>query len=90
MARIKITLFGALREKLGWDSKVVEIPYNKCSFRKLLDMIPELRDIMIENNKIKEGFIVLVDGIHIQFKGGLDAEINDGDEISIFPPGGGG
>lgn len=90
MARVRISLFGVLREKLGWSKKSIELNCIKCTFKDLLDSIPELRDILVEGGKVKKEFIVLVNGIHIQFKGGLHAEINDGDEISIFPPGGGG
>jgi len=36
------------------------------------------------------GLVILVNGHHIEFLGGLRARLKDGDEISIFPPAAGG
>lgn len=90
MGKIRLSVYGPLREKLGWSTKEIEYNGVKYVFKKLLDKVPELKNIVAKENKLREDFIILINGIHIQFKKGLDAEVCDGDEIAIFPPGGGG
>ena len=53
-------------------------------------MIEDLKEAIISNEEIIKGYIILLNGIHVQFKGGLEAKLRDGDEVSIFPPGAGG
>ena len=85
-----IEVFGTLREKLGWNRKVIDIE-GSIKFIDLIKKIPELEKILLDSNgNLRKDLLILVNGIHIQFKGFQNTIINDGDEISIFPPGGGG
>jgi len=43
-----------------------------------------------ESREIKPTILILKNGRNIRFLGGLLAELKDGDEVSIFPPLGGG
>lgn len=88
--RVKVQVFAQLREKLKWGEKWVELNKNNASLRDVLSSLPELAKWVVEGDKIRDDFIVLVNGLNVRFTGGLDTKVSDGDEIAIFPPGGGG
>ena len=89
MGKATITVYGALRDKLGWKQKTIEFHGDNTKLKDLVSKVPELKFI-VKGDKLVEGFIILINGIHAQFRGGINAIIKDGDEISIFPPGAGG
>lgn len=88
--RVVVEIFGVLREKLGWKRKIVELEGNSASLNHLLDKLPELRNIVTEEGRLREGVLILINGIHVQHLKGLETPLKDGDEVSVFPPGGGG
>ena len=89
--RVTISVYAVLREVLGWKSRVVEIEgRDRATLREVLQRVPKLFEKVVDGDRIAEGFIVLVNGIHAQFVGGLEALIEDSTSIDIFPPGGGG
>jgi len=89
--RVKISIYSVLREKLGWREKEIVVDNDNPTFIEVLQREPELYKLVIDDKgNIREGYMILVNGIHIEFKGGPKAPIRDGDEIAIFPPGGGG
>lgn len=45
---------------------------------------------LLENGKLKNGSIILLKGRNIRHLQGLDTLVEDKDEITIFPPSGGG
>ena len=51
---------------------------------------PFLHKLRDESGALLQGTIILVNGRNILHTGGLDTEVNDGDVLSLFPPGGGG
>jgi len=51
---------------------------------------PFLHKLIDAQNSIIPGTIILVNGHNILHLNGLDTELNDGDEVALFPPGGGG
>ncbi len=87
--KVRVTVYMTLREKLGWSSKVVELKQGS-RLRDLLDALPRLRDEV--RNYEDMGFqpVILVNGRHHVFLGGLDAPLSDGDEVAVFPPAAGG
>ncbi len=87
--KVKVTVFATLREKLGWSEKVLELSKNKATIKEILEIIG-IKDIVMKGDKIREDFIVLVNGINVKFLNDADTEVKDGDEVSIFPPAGGG
>lgn len=90
LGKVVITVYGVLREKLGWRSKEVKFNGDKITFRELLDIEPNLKSLILQSSNTVGEYIILLNGIHLQFKGGLNAVLENGDEVSIFPPGGGG
>ncbi len=90
--RVVVEVFSLLRKKLGWDRKEIHMDSSEAKLIDVLKNIPELYQLVVDESKkdIAEGFLVLVNGIHVQFCGGLKAVVRDGDTISIFPPAAGG
>jgi len=88
--KVRIAIFATLRRKLKWSEKVVELKGEEATLRDVLNHTPELRDIIVVNDDINRGFMVLVNGINVLLVNGLDTKVKNDDKISIFPPGGGG
>ncbi len=86
--KVKISVYATLREKLQWKTKEVNLNKNRVDLLDVFNELPDLKKYVIENGKIREGFMILINGINIKFLS--DLKIKDGDEIDIFPPGGGG
>lgn len=87
---IKIEVFTTLREKLGWSKKELIIDSSETTLRDVLNAVPELKDILVDQDTLRKGFIILINGKHAEFLGGLQTKIRDGDTISVFPQSGGG
>ncbi len=83
-------MFTTLKEKLGWSKKELIINSPETTLKDIIDAVPDLKFLVTEQDHLKSGFIVLVNGRHIEFLGGLQAVIKDGDTIAIFPQSGGG
>lgn len=89
--KVKISIYAMLREKLGWKEKEIIIDNNNPVLIEVLEREPELYKLIIDDKgNIRKGYMILVNGIHIELKKGIKTPIHDGDEIAIFPPGGGG
>jgi len=86
--KVKISVYATLREKLQWKTKELNLNKNSADLFDVFNELPDLKKHIIKNGKIREGFMILINGINIKFLS--DLKIKDGDEIDIFPPGGGG
>ncbi len=51
---------------------------------------PFLTKLLKNGGDLVTGAIILVNGKNIQHLDGLETAVSDGDEIALFPPGGGG
>ncbi len=90
MIRVRVEVFGTLRDKLGWREKVLELPLDNATLADVLSALPDLKQYVVRDGDIAEGFLVFINGIHAQFRGKLKARVRDGDEVAVFPPGAGG
>jgi molybdopterin synthase sulfur carrier subunit len=82
--RIKMRVFATLRDELGWKEKELEVKDN-LTLRELLEEIPKLKELIFDDGEIHEHYRVYINGRYIDFAGGLDRVIEEGDEITIFP-----
>ncbi|MEM2021239.1 MAG: MoaD/ThiS family protein [Zestosphaera sp.] len=91
MIRVTVEVYASLREKLGWCRKELTMSSPRVLLRDVLESLPDLRKYVIDDaGALRGGFIVLVNGRHVEFTGGLETLLKDNDELAIFPPGGGG
>ncbi|MEM4576904.1 MAG: ubiquitin-like small modifier protein 1 [Candidatus Nezhaarchaeales archaeon] len=91
--KVKVEVFGSLREVMGWKSIEVELSEDS-TLGQLLELLveqkPEVRELIFEGGELKDYLKVLVDGRDCRLLGGLKAKLNDLSIVSIFPPAGGG
>jgi len=85
--RITVRVYTFLREKLGWKEKEFEIP-DGARLADLVKLVEELRSALGDNPL--QGFHILVNGINVALKQGLETPLKDSDVVDIFPPAAGG
>ncbi len=96
MTRVKIKLFANLREAAGVREAEFEGPDLPEVLKGLTIQYPKLDSLIFtrktgsQDLKIHEYINILINGINIFDLEGLESQINEGDEIAIFPPVSGG
>ena len=84
MIRVTLRVYATLIEYLGLRQTIIKLP-SQSTIKDLLEKTNLAKEI-IEDNKIKPLYKVLINGRDIDFKKGLWTELADGDVIDIFPP----
>ncbi len=96
MTRVIIKLFANLREAAGVKEIELEGPGLAHILKKLIKQYPGLEPLIFtqkvrsEELNIHEYINILINGMNIFDLEGLESQINEGDEIAIFPPVSGG
>ncbi len=91
---IKIKFYSLIRMHLGINE--IEVKTNSISIEDLLEEVEKqinkkfLDQLVNNNHQIIHGTMILINGRNIVHLDGLNSIVVEGDEISIFPPGGGG
>ncbi len=99
---VKIKFFTLLKLYLGLDE--IEINLEKETtlleiLKRVIEKIGEekgkiFKEKIFENpqslDRLKEGVMILVNGKNVLDLEGLETIVKPGDQVSIFPPGGGG
>ena len=91
---IKVKFYSLIRMYLGINQ--VEIETDSISIYELIlkaeqQINQKFIDQLLDKNKqILPGTMILINGRNIVHLDGINSIMQDGDEISIFPPGGGG
>ncbi|MBT4334068.1 MAG: MoaD family protein [Candidatus Cloacimonetes bacterium] len=90
---IKIKFYSLLRTFI--EQNEIDIIADNISIYNVIIKIEELtnkdlRSELVEDHEIISGTIILVNGRNIFHLDKLNTVIKDGDNIDIFPPGGGG
>ena len=91
---IRVKFFAALWEITG--EKEIELDGTDMTVREVLQKLIERygekfkKEIMENDDKVKDHYVILVNGRNIVFLDGINTKVKDGDLISVFPPVGGG
>jgi len=92
--KVKVRAFATLRDLIG-DQLVLELPEGSTVGSLLDELVRQLgkgleEAILDERGKPAKFVKIMVNGRDIDFLSGLDTVLRDGDEVSLFPPVGGG
>jgi len=94
--KVKVKFFTLFRLEFGISEIVLNLKQDTIFLKDLLKIIDKetgkkvSEKLLYSEDKIKNSAIILVNGKNIFHLNGLETFIQDGDEISLFPPGGGG
>jgi molybdopterin synthase sulfur carrier subunit len=91
---LKIKFFSLIKFDLKKDEVDYQLPGSK-SAKEIMKLLDQEFDNyfsrkLLENGKLKSGTIILLNGRNIRHLQGLDTLVENKDEITIFPPSGGG
>ncbi len=83
--RVKTKTLGWLRQN-GANQEVVELD-DRATLIKVLRTVfnQSVLERIVRNGRISNQVIVLVNGVDANLIGGLDAELKDGDELTLIP-----
>lgn len=88
--KVTVNVYAFLRSRTGWGSREVELKSSYAKLVDVLEVIPELKEIVIVDGDIDRAIIILVNGRNIRQTGGLDTMLTEWDRIDVFPPAAGG
>ncbi|GCB02031.1 molybdenum cofactor biosynthesis protein MoaD [Sulfuriferula multivorans] len=80
--KLKVLYFARLRERLGVAEETVELPDGMGMVAMLLDVLRARGGVWAEELAAGKNFRAAVN----QDMAGMEAPIEDGDEVAIFPP----
>lgn len=80
--KLKVLYFARLRERLGVAEETVELPGGMGMLAMLLDVLRARGGVWAEELAAGKHFRMAVN----QDMAGIEAPIEDGDEVAIFPP----
>lgn len=80
--KLKVLYFARLRERLGVAEETVELPGGMGMLAMLLDVLRARGGVWAEELAAGKNFRMAVN----QDMAGIEAPIEDGDEVAIFPP----
>ncbi len=94
--KVKVKFFTLFRLEYGISELDLTFDKEEITVKELLDTIDKKtnkdisKKLFGDNEKVKTSAIILINGKNIFHLNGLNTEIVDGDNVSLFPPGGGG
>jgi len=91
---MRVRIFATLRQLVGAKEAEVEVEAGdtvRNVLAKLTAAYPALGEHVLDNDgNLQSSMNVLINGRSIRFLDGLDTAIQEGDQLALFPPVGGG
>ena len=91
---MRVKIFATLRPLVGAKEVEVDVKAGdtvRSVLEKLTTEYPALRKrVLDDDGNLQSSITVLVNGRSIKFLAGLNSTIQDGDQLALFPPVGGG
>ncbi|MCX8176583.1 MAG: MoaD family protein [Candidatus Bathyarchaeota archaeon] len=88
--KVKFRFFASLREVAGEKERILELDKPMTVYEALNVLSnfygEKFREEVFEAESLAEKLTILVNGSNINTLSGLKTMLNDGDEVSIFPP----
>jgi molybdopterin synthase subunit MoaD len=94
LVKLRVKFLASLYELTGMLKTEVEVP-DGLTVRGLIDVLTEKyarlkEELLDEGGNLKPMYNILVNGRAIEWLGGLDTLLKDGDEVVFIPPAAGG
>jgi molybdopterin synthase sulfur carrier subunit len=80
--KVRVLYFARLREAVGTETEVIELPGEKANIAALLDLMRKRGGVWAKEAGVDSGNRLAVN----QQLAGLITPLQDGDEVAIFPP----
>lgn len=92
--KLRVKFLASLSELTGVLKTEVEVP-DGVTVRKLIDILSEKyvklkEELLDEKGDLRPMYNILVNGRAIEWLGGLETRLKDGDEVVFIPPAAGG
>jgi len=83
---MKVELIGHMKSVVGKDVLEFEIKGHMTVIEALKMLPKELKDILLEGEKLRPGFLVLLNGSDVRsLSKGVETLVLDGDTLTIIP-----
>jgi molybdopterin synthase subunit MoaD len=94
LMKVQVKFLASLYDVTKVLKTEIELPDNATvmDLIKTIDkaVSPNFSSVILDDGKLKDQYVVLINGRSIDFLGGLGTRLSNGDEVTFLPPAGGG
>jgi len=94
LMKVQVKFLASLYDVTKVLKTEIELPDNATvmDLIKTIDkaVSPNFSSVILDDGKLKDQYVVLINGRSIDFLSGLGTRLNNGDEVTFLPPAGGG
>jgi molybdopterin synthase subunit MoaD len=94
LMKVQVKFLASLYDVTKVLKTEIELPDNATvmDLIKTIDkaVSPNFSSVILDDGKLKDQYVVLINGRSIDFLSGLGTRLSNGDEVTFLPPAGGG